>query len=161
LFGSSLKVVATGDDGADVVRVFADHDVDVASSASLLVDIHGNDDSFDFVTFNYRGELDGNLYLFAGGGSGADTVSANLTFDAGSSGHLAGTSSKGVGSLSQPARVRGHSGDDHLTFIVRDNGAAHVFARIEGGDGGGDGFDQGTRTANVTPLGIDVDNVVF
>jgi hypothetical protein len=153
-------VVATGDDGADQVRVYADADVDVASHASLLVDIHGNDGDSDRVSFYYRGGLVGDLFLFAGGGSGNDTVVANLTLDPGSIGHVAGTSSKGVPSLTNPARVRGHGGDDNLTFVTHNNGTAHVFARMEGGDGGGDGFDRGTRTTNVTPIGIDVDEVV-
>lgn len=152
---SNLKIVVNGDNGADTIRAFADHDVDVRSGASLLIDFSGNDGN-DTMYVAYRGELDGNLFLYAGGNDGRDTIVADLTFDAGSTGHLAGTSDEGVGSLDVAARVKGGEGADDLTFVVHDNGFTQVFARIIGNGG----HDHGTRTANVVSEGIDVDNVV-
>jgi hypothetical protein len=168
--GSRLSIVASGNDGRDTISVDAAHDVDIAATASLLVDIHGNHGDNDNVQFNYRGEMDGRIFLTAAGGEGNDRVAAQLTFDAGSTGKLAGISSGGTGTLTQPARVLGNDGDERgrfnglttefdrgLTFIVRNNGAAEVFAQIDGGDG----RDESRRTPNVpTPLNVERDITV-
>jgi hypothetical protein len=155
LTGSRLNLVAEGGDGGDRMQAWAGSDVDVHQNAALLIDYRGGDD-LDSIHATFRGELDGYLYFYLGGQGSHDWITANLTFDAGSTGYLRGTSSQGVASYGAAARVDGNSGHDTLTFVVRDRGAAHVFARIDGDEG----YDRGTRTANVVSEDLSTDDVI-
>ena len=85
----------------------------------------------DVIDFLYRGELDGTLELVASGDGNNDTVRAWLVLDGGSTGTL--------GNPLRPARVRGGTENDALTFLLQNNGHAMVFAQIMG-DGGDDDF---------------------
>ena len=130
LDGSNLNLRVRGGPGMDEIRVNADRDVDIRAAARFYATL-GGDDGMDVIDFLYRGELDGTLELVASGDAHNDTVRAWLVLDGGSMGT--------VGNPLRPARVRGGTEDDTLTFMVQNNGRAIVWAQIMG-DGGADDF---------------------
>jgi hypothetical protein len=136
-----------GGSDSDSFTLNALSDVDVSSNGVL--DVRSDDAALNF---DYRGELDGRLLLDAIGASGQDTLTADLTLDAGSTG--------GAGDTGNAAKIDGRGGRDTLRFTVVNNSGspatATVFAQIDGGTG----RDVGTRTTNVTPTSIETDNVV-
>jgi hypothetical protein len=152
--GADVRVIAEGGDGNDVLWADVSRGTAINSFGCLLIDYTGEDGA-DWIGVSYRGELDGALFLRTDGNSGQDHVGADLMCYGGSTGDLAGTAGE-VGRRDLPARVRGGDGDDQLAFLVRDYGAVRVFAQMQGGGG----FDEGERTVNVVPVGIDVDYVV-
>jgi hypothetical protein len=154
LAGARLAFHVQGDKGRDSTVLNADRGTDIGARAALTVDFAGGSDN-DLVTAAYRGRMDGELYLLLDGQEHDDTVSATLTFDAGSSGLLGGVS-QGFGNARVSAQVRGGAAADTLWFLVRNNGRVRGNPRMEGGTG----WDRGTRTANVTPVSIDSDTVV-
>lgn len=122
---SSLTLDVFANSGRDTINVYANHDVDIRTGASLLLNLEG-DLGNDAINVDYEGELDGTLFMVADGGLHDDTVSANLEIAGGSSGTL--------GDPVRPvAQVRdGGGGTDDLTFILADHsaGQADLYASI-------------------------------
>ena len=95
------------------------------------------------ISVDYQGVLKGSLWLRADGGQRSDTLTANLTVDAGSTGALNATE-------------LGQQDDDTLTLNVTDNtdtGGGTALSELHAlADGG-----QGTNTITATP-NVEVQN---
>lgn len=123
---SQLTAVLSGGLGWDAVSVDAWSTVTMDPGSVLTVDVAGNErtdaslndtaDAGNNVSFWYLGPMNGTLvYNVRGGGgqghNGRDWVSANLWFNAGSTGVL--------GSGANGAAVHGGAGDDDVNHIIR------------------------------------------
>jgi hypothetical protein len=144
---SRLQLYVQGGKDKDTLAAGAVAGFRIHPGALLSLTMNGNGGADD-IRASYQTRLDGVLGLDLNGGDGNDHVAAGVTLDAGSTGMLS--------SLSHPATVSGGPGDDDLTFIVHNSGAATVFARLDGGPG----KDVGTHTINVPPTAIEVDQLV-
>jgi hypothetical protein len=131
----------------DDIFVNATNDVDIASNATLWMNLWGNEGD-DWFFIDYRGELDGRLLLHVEGGSEPDLMRVNLTLDAGSAGSVGDPNAPNdfQGNWNRYAVLYGDGDDDDLTFNIFNNGTAAVLAQIYGGTGN----DTLNGTANVT-----------
>jgi hypothetical protein len=103
--GSALSVTAHGDNGKDVVNLVVDGGV--ATGATLDVLLCGGNGK-DVVDSSYTGQLLGDLAWKVNGGNGKDELTANPTFDPGSTG-LANV------------EIKGWHAPDTITLLVTDN----------------------------------------
>jgi hypothetical protein len=133
---SSARFRVAGAGGDDTLSLTA-AGVNLDPAARLAIDLSGGGGG-DNITVNTSGTLNGALRVRAAGGSGKDTVAADLTSAAGSTGSLG-------------AFVLGGRGDDTLTL--------NVAGPVGGGTGGGSfqalldggaGVDTCVSTPNVT-----------
>jgi hypothetical protein len=110
-----------GNKGDDVVDIDA-LGVNLDATSSLRVKFHGLQDSDQFF-FDYQGQLNGNLRLWANGGQRDDTLAVNLALDAGSGTDVIAT-------------VKGGSQNDNLTLNATSADAAELAdLLIDGGPG--------------------------
>jgi hypothetical protein len=133
---SHLTITAVGGDGADTLRVNAQHDVDIAAGAFLHTQMYGMGGN-DVIFTYFKGENDGEVFLGRiNGGAGNDYIRAVLKEDAGSSGK-----SRGL--------VEGGDGADNLGLSMLTQHPP-VLGLLDGGAG----FDIGFATPNVTKINI-------
>jgi hypothetical protein len=134
--GTSLGVALNGGAGRDTL--FVPFNGNISQNAGLQVNMSGGGDRDNLKT-TYSGKNDGSIVLGMSGDADRDTLDAEVTLGAGSTG--------GVGRSDNPALLQGGTGNDTMTFLVRTPpGSAPVFASVLG-QGGTDTF---TRTANVS-----------
>jgi len=142
----------SGDDTLNFLKsTFLNVDMDIESGATLDAWLAGGDDQ-DTINFDYRGELDGRIRLNILGEGGADTLRADITLDAGSTGVVADRAFPADPYrpmvwmvVDVPVTMSGGDGNDDMTFLIHNFGTAATQARMDGGAG----VDQGIRTANV------------
>jgi hypothetical protein len=118
--GATLEFEALGKNGKDTLT-FAALASDIGADGRLAVELQGGNGK-DILDFTFAGLVNGELSLLACGGNGKDSVSGDLTADAGSTGSI-------------DAEVSGKNGKDELTLTVADN---------SGDDGDPDTEDTGT-----------------
>jgi hypothetical protein len=125
---SQVSVAAIGGAGNDTLAVHATG-VNIDSGAGLNVYLNGGLFGHDTASVDYEGQLNGRLTVVSAAGLQGDTLTDNLTADAGSTGRLF-------------AVEAGGPGDDNLTLNVFDNSnpgggstLARLFALINGGGG--------------------------
>jgi hypothetical protein len=126
-----------GEMGKDTIGVHAAA-TNIDAGALLALRLNGGKDD-DTITVDYEGTLNGALRIVADGLQDKDTITANLTADAGSTGSL-------------NAAVLGKQDDDALTLNVTDNsggGGASTLAALNAVLDGGQGTDTCTATSNV------------
>jgi hypothetical protein len=150
-----LSVYAgTGDDTINASTSHLNVYMDIEAGASLNVLLNG-DANKDTMNFGYKGELDGSIGLLMQGGSGDDTMEADLDLRTGSTGVVRGGPFVVGGFVGVVAGMIGGDGNDTMTYIVHNRGTAEVIAAMDGGLG----FDTGTRTANVDATRISTEVV--
>jgi hypothetical protein len=133
---SHLNITAWGENGADTLRVNAQHDVDVAVGASLHTELYGQGGN-DVIFTYFKGENDGDVYLGRiNGGAGNDYIRAVLKEDFGSTGK-----SRGL--------VEGGDGFDNIGLSMFTQHPP-VLGLLDGGNG----LDVGIATPNVTKINI-------
>lgn len=158
----TMQVSVVGSTGRDTIEVvagnaFIEEGFNVQGLALLQLDLNGGSDN-DTIRVAYNGKADGELRVNARGGADDDTIDCQLTIRPDSEGRL--------GAGGQQATVEGNSGNDTLTFRVRNQTSPgfEVFAKIDGGSNGFFLFsrrDQGRRTANVASAGLESDIIVL
>jgi hypothetical protein len=135
-----LSIFVDGGGGNDRLAVNA-LGLNVAARADLSVDLRGSGGR-DTLSVLDSGVLNGIFHMRAEGGDNADTVTAQVTMAAGSTGTLTGLNG-------QAARVAGNNGADVLDFRVFKNSAGGVVnAQIDAGFDAD--HDTVTHTANVS-----------
>jgi hypothetical protein len=133
---SHMTITAVGGLGKDSMHVDARKDVDVAVGASLVAALFGDDGS-DIITGLYHGENDGSVsFQSLDGGAGSDFIRGIYQADPGSTG-----SGSGV--------VRGQDGNDKLALMMFGPNVSPLSVLD-----GGNGFDTGIHTANVTMINV-------
>jgi hypothetical protein len=117
-----------GDAGDDDISTYANGTDIVNSFANLDIQLDGNAGDDTLEAF-YRGENDGHLTVQLSGGTNSDHVSADVTFDTGSTGWMSSSF------------VDGGDGNDFLKFFVRKTASDPIAINAE--FSGGLGFDSG------------------
>jgi hypothetical protein len=117
--------------GKDSFKMNATADIDQPANSNLYVFAYGNAGD-DTIALHQRGEVDGLEYLISDGGDGQDTLVTDVYLQAGSTGYL-------------NAQAMGNMGDDTVSMLVRKQLAADPIF-INAVASGGAGFDNITRT---------------
>jgi hypothetical protein len=135
LAGSSLTITVLGGDGSDLIAVNGFVDTDVAAGAKLSVNLAGGSGD-DTIRTSWYGENDGEVSLYADGGSGCDFVRGRLWEQFGSTGRLSGV-------------VQGGDGWDNLGLVL-----LTLNPPVAGLLDGGSGCDVAFATPNVTVVNV-------
>ncbi|HEX3151066.1 MAG TPA: hypothetical protein VHR66_23505, partial [Gemmataceae bacterium] len=136
LANASLVISGHGGEGNDILRVNAQHDVDVAIGSALAI-LMGGDSGQDQIIAEYRGENAGSVaFNQLDGGTGNDSILGSLREDVGST---------GISSAS----VQGDDGDDALGLYMWTEHPP-LQALLDGGAG----VDTAGHTANVTVVNV-------
>jgi hypothetical protein len=104
---SKVAIKALGGLGPDTFALHASGGVNISQDSTVYVLLRGGRNA-DNLSVDYEGVLSGKLNVETWGGSGADTITQNLTVDAGSTGKLI-------------AREGGILGENNLTLNAFDN----------------------------------------
>lgn len=121
----SVALTMDGSDGNDIMQ--ASVNADLVTNAVFSGIMLGGAGA-DIMSLDYRGTMDGTIFLNMDGGLGNDNLRATLTPSALSKGK--------VGVPTTPATVRGGAGDDVVRFLaVQSNPALAIAARMLGDAG--------------------------
>jgi len=130
---SKVRFDVRGREGSDTMNLQATG-VNIDASSQVVAKVHGGEGN-NVITANYQGQVHGALGVHLGGGVANDTVTSNISVDAGSTGEVYAT-------------VQGSAGNDNLTLNVTGAGTS-TLQDLDAYLDGGPGTDTCTATPNV------------